>query len=244
MQIADSAVLITGANRGIGRALVEAALARGARRVYAGTRVPFAHPDRRVTALTLDVTDAEQIAAAAAAATDVDILVNNAGLAVYEDLADSRTLDRHLGVNLYGTYEVTQAFLPTVTRARGAIVNVLSVAALAAVPVLPAYSISKAAEFNMTQSLRALLAGQGVRVHAALLGPVDTDMTRGLDIPKATPEAVAQAILNGVERDADEIFPDPLSESLAAGWLAGPAKALERENAALVQAQSAVTVPA
>jgi NAD(P)-dependent dehydrogenase (short-subunit alcohol dehydrogenase family) len=242
MQIADSAVLITGANRGIGRALVEDALSRGARRVYAGTRVPFEHADRRVTAVRLDVTDAGQVAAAAATAGELDVLINNAGLALPDDLGDRDALERHLAVNLFGPYGVTQAFLPALVRARGAVVNIVSLAALAPVPVIPAYSVSKAAAFNLTQSMRVLLAGQGVRVHAALLGPVDTDMTRGLDIPKAAPDSVAHAILDGVERDEDDIFPDPMAQSLAAGWDAGPAKALERENAALVQALSAAPV--
>jgi NAD(P)-dependent dehydrogenase (short-subunit alcohol dehydrogenase family) len=244
MQITDSAVLITGANRGIGRALVEEALVKGAKRVYAGTRVPFEHADRRVTAVNLDVTDANQIAAAVATAGPLDVLINNAGIALPDDLSDRAALERHLAVNLFGTYGVTQAFLPALTSARGAIVNILSVVALAPVPVIPAYSISKAAAFNLTQSLRALLAGQGVRVHAALLGPVDTDMNRGLDIPKAAPDIVARAILDAVERDEEDIFPDPMSQSVAAGWQAGPVKAFERENAALAQSLAAVGVPA
>ena len=110
----------------------------------------------------------------------------------------------------------------------------MSLAAFAAVPVLPAYSASKAAEFSLTQSLRALLAGRGVSVHAVMPGPVDTDMVRFLDIPKSSPESVASAILDGVENGEEEIFPDPMSESMADGWRNGFAKAFERENAALV----------
>jgi short-subunit dehydrogenase len=86
----------------------------------------------------------------------------------------------------------------------------------------------------MTQSLRALLAGRGVRVHAALTGPVDTDMTRGFDVPKATPESVARAIFDGVEKDEEDIFPDPMSESIAEGWRTGTGKALERQFAAFL----------
>src|SRR5258708_5234871 len=157
MTIADKAVLITGANRGIGQALVEEALRRGAQRVYAGTRQPLAHPDGRVTPLTLDVTDAAQIRAAVESVESLDILINNAGLALYDDLSDRGTLERHLAVNLFGTYGVTQAFLPLLTRAKGAIVNVLSVAARTALPIIPAYSISKAAAFSLSQSLPALL---------------------------------------------------------------------------------------
>jgi NAD(P)-dependent dehydrogenase (short-subunit alcohol dehydrogenase family) len=234
MTIADRAVLVTGANRGIGQALVEEALRRGAKRVYAGTRQPLVNSDGRVTPLTLDVTNAAQIQGAVEKVKSLDILMNNAGLALYDDLSDRAALERHLAVNLFGTYGVTQAFLPLLTRSRGAIVNVLSVTALAALPFIPSYSISKAAAFSLTQSLRALLAGRGVRVHAALLGPVDTDMSRGFDIPKASPESVARAIFDGVEKGEEDIFPDPMAETMAESWRSGAAKALERQYAALV----------
>jgi NAD(P)-dependent dehydrogenase (short-subunit alcohol dehydrogenase family) len=232
--IAHRAVLVTGANRGIGQALVEEALRRGAKRVYAGTRRPLAHADGRVTPLTLDVTNAAQIQAAVEQVESLDILINNAGLALFDDLGDRAALEQHLAVNLFGTYGVTRAFLPLLTRSRGAIVNVVSLSAFAAVPVLPAYSISKAAAFSLSQSLRALLAGRGVKVHVVLPGPVDTDMSRGLDIPKASPESVARAIFDGVEREEEEIFPDPMSASMAESWRSGAAKAFERQNAALV----------
>jgi short-subunit dehydrogenase len=111
---------------------------------------------------------------------------------------------------------------------------------LAPFPVTPAYAISKAAAFNMTQSLRALLAGRGVRVHAVLTGPTDTDMTRGFDIPKASPQSVAQAIFDGVDHGEEDIFPDPMSQTMADSWRGSVAKALEHEYAAFVQAQSAV----
>jgi len=232
---------VTGANRGIGQALVEEALRRGAKRVYAGTRQPLAHADGRVTPLTLDVTSPAGIQAAVERVESLDILINNAGLALYDDLSDRAALEQHLAVNLFGTYGVTQAFLPLLTRSGGAIVNVLSVTAFAALPLIPAYSISKAAAFSLSQSLRALLAGRGVSVHAVLAGPVDTDMSRGLAIPKASPESVARAILDGVEAGEEDIFPDPMSASMAESWRGGTAKALERQNAALVQA---VSVPA
>jgi NAD(P)-dependent dehydrogenase (short-subunit alcohol dehydrogenase family) len=234
MTIADRAVLVTGANRGIGQALVEEALARGAKRVYAATRQPLTHPDPRVTPLTLDVTNAAQIQAAVESVESLDILVNNAGLDLRGELSDRAVLEQHLAVNLFGTYGVTLVFLPLLTRSRGAIVNVLSVAALAALPFTPTYSISKAAAFSLSQSLRSLLAGEGVRVHAVLAGPVDTEMTRYLDIPKASPESVARAIFDGMEVGEEEIFPDLLSASMAESWRSGAAKALERQFAAFV----------
>jgi NAD(P)-dependent dehydrogenase (short-subunit alcohol dehydrogenase family) len=235
MSIMGKTVLITGANRGIGRALVEEAIRRGAKRVYAGSRSPMQHADKRVTPLTLDVTDASQIERAVGAVEALDVLINNAGVDLHGDLSDRDTLEQHLAVNLFGTYDVTHAFLPLLTRSRGAIVNVLSLAAVAALPFTPTYSISKAAAFSLSQSLRALLAGRGVRVHAVLAGPVDTDMTRGLEIPKASPESVARAIFDGVEKGEEEIFPDPTSESMAESWRSGAAKALERRYAALVE---------
>jgi len=239
MNLKDTTIAVTGANRGIGKALVEEALRRDAKRVYAGTRQPLAHSDGRVRPLTLDVTNTAQIEGAVERVESLDILINNAGLALYDDLSDRVALERHLAVNLFGTYGVTRAFLPLLTRSRGAIVNVLSVTALAALPLIPAYSISKAAAFSLSQSLRALLAGRGVRVHAVLTGPVDTDMSRGLDIPKASPESVARAIFDGVEKGEEDIFPDPMSESMAQSRRSGAAKALERQNAAFVPANAA-----
>ena len=113
----------------------------------------------------------------------------------------------------------------------------LSVNSLAPLPLTPAYSISKAAAFSLTQSLRALVAARGVRVHAVLTGPTDTDMTRGFDIPKSSPGAVARAIFDGVERGEEDIFPDPMSQSLAESWRGGAVKALERELAAFAPAE-------
>ena len=240
MTIADKAVLVTGANRGIGQALVAEALSRGAKRVYAGTRQPLAHPDGRVTPLTLDVTSAAQIQAAADQVETLDVLINNAGIALYDDLSDRAVLERHLAVNLFGTYGVTQAFLPLLSRSHGAVVNNLSVNAFAPLPLIPAYSISKAAAFNLTQSLRTLLAGRGVSVHAVLTGFVDTDMTRGIDMPKASPESVARAIFDGVDEGEEDIFPDPMSQSMADSWRSGAAKALERQYAAIAEQYAAI----
>jgi NAD(P)-dependent dehydrogenase (short-subunit alcohol dehydrogenase family) len=239
MNIADKTVLVTGANRGIGQALVTEALSRGAKRVYAGTRQPLVHPDERVTPLSLDVTSAAQIQAAAESVETLDILINNAGIALYDDLSDRAALDQSLAVNLFGTYGVTQAFLPLLTRSRGAIVNNVSLMAFAPLPLTPAYAVSKAAAFNLTQSLRALLAGRGVQVHAVLTGPTDTDMTQGFDIPKSSPESVARAIFDGLENEEEDIFPDPMSQTLAESWRNGAAKALERQSAAFVAPEHA-----
>jgi NAD(P)-dependent dehydrogenase (short-subunit alcohol dehydrogenase family) len=235
MTLEGKTVLVTGANRGIGQALVEEALRRGAKRVYAATRQPLRDLDQRVTSLILDVTNTGQIQAAVERVEALDVLVNNAGVGLYHDLSDRAAVEQHLAINLLGTYGITEAFLPLLTRSRGAIVNVLSIAAVAALPVVPAYSISKAAAFSLTQSLRALLAGHGVRVHAVLAGPTDTDMSRELDVPKVSAEYVARAIFDGVDHGQDEIFPHPMLEGAAESWQSGAVKALEREFAALVQ---------
>jgi len=236
MNITGKTILITGTNRGLGKSLVEEALRRGAKRVYAGARGPMGHADKRVTPLTLDITNAAQIQEAVEKVTSLDILINNASIALSDNVSDRTAIEQHLAVVFFGTYDLTQAFLPLLTRARGAIVNVLSLAALAALPVVPPYSIAKAASFSLTQSLRALLAGQGVSVHAVLPGPIDTEMSRSLDIPKASPESVARAIFDGVETGEEEIFPDPMSESLAESWRSGAVKELERQNATLIAA--------
>ena len=234
MNIEKKSVLITGANRGIGRALVDEALLRGAARVYAGHRGMLDIHDERVTPITLDVTNDEQIAQAVRQVGSLDVLINNSGIAPYDDLSDSNTIERALAVNFFGMYKVSRAFLPLLKLSKGAIVNNLSLVALAPLPIIPSYSISKAAALSMTQSLRALLAAQGVTVHAVFLGPIDTDMNRGFDIPKASPESAAQGIFDGLNDREEDIFPDPMSRQVAEGWRNGVAKQFERQNASIV----------
>ncbi len=239
MNIAKKTILITGANRGIGRALVTEALRRGAERVYAGTRGALPVADERVVPLTLDVTSPTQIAKAAEQAGSLDVLINNAGISLFDDLSDLARIEEHLAVNVFGMLSVTRAFLPLLKRSRGTIVNNLSLAALAPLPVVPAYSISKAAAANLTQSLRALLAREAVTVRGVFLGPVDTDMTRGFDIPKSSPEVVAAGIFDGLENDEEDIFPDPVSQLVADGWRSGVAKAFERQYAGFLPERAA-----
>ena len=200
-------------------------------------RKPTDHPDKRVTTVALDVTDEAQVQIAADSVDALDVLVNNAGLMRFDDLGDRAVLEEHLAVNLFGPHATTRAFLPQLTQSRGAVVNVLSLAGLASLPITPAYSISKAAALSLTQAQRALLSRRRHRgCHAVLAGPVDTDMSRELDIPKATPESVARAIFDGVAAGEEDIFPDPLSATLAPSWTTGTIKALERQNAALLTA--------
>jgi len=242
MSIANKTILITGANRGIGRALVDEALKRGAKKVYAGTRGARQVADRRVTFLTLDVTDVSQIQQAVDEVDTLDVLINNAGIAIYDDLSSLDVIEQHMAVNCLGLLKVTLAFMPLLKRSKGAIINHLSLAGLAALPVIPAYSLSKAAAFNMTQSLRAFAALQGVRVHAVVLGPIDTEMSRGFDIPKASPESAAQGIFDGLENGEEDIFPYPTSRSIAEAWRTGVVKGMERQFAAFVAQAAANAV--
>jgi NAD(P)-dependent dehydrogenase (short-subunit alcohol dehydrogenase family) len=237
MKIEASVALVTGANRGLGKALVEALLARGAKKVYAAARdtAKIATVDPRVVRVRLDTTRAEDVAAAAEHARDVTLLINNAGVAnSFSVLTTSAAaLDADLRTNVLGTLAVIQAFAPVLERAeRAAIVNVLSLASLGSFPAFGGYAASKAAAYSATQSVRAALKPRHIEVLAALPGPIDTDMVKDLPIPKSAPADVAAAILVGVERGDEEIFPDPMAQQLGAVWRTGP-KDLERALANL-----------
>jgi NAD(P)-dependent dehydrogenase (short-subunit alcohol dehydrogenase family) len=224
MKIENSIALVTGANRGIGAAFVDALLAAGAAKVYAAARQPITHADPRVVPLVLDVTDTAAIAALAARAGDVTLLINNAGALEGGDLfaAGADALERQLQVNALAPLRLSAALVPALRRARGAIVNILSVVGLAPMPGLASYSASKAAAASLTGSLRASLAGDGVAVHAVFPGPVDTDMAAGIDLPKTSPADVARAVLAGVEAGEAEILPDDFARQIAVGWFADP----------------------
>jgi NAD(P)-dependent dehydrogenase (short-subunit alcohol dehydrogenase family) len=238
MKISSSVVLVTGANRGLGLSLVAAALTRGAKRVYATARRPETlQPARalsdKVVPLELDVTDAESVQRAATAAPDVSLLVNNAGVLASFDVlqAGEEQLHADMEVNYFGPLRLARAFQPTLSRsAQGGIVNVLSVVSLASMPALGGYSASKAAAHSLTQSLRAQLHKHGLRVFAAFPGPIDTDMIKGFDMPKTSPDAVAAAILDGVEADQSDIYPDEASRGFSLIWQRDP-RALEHQFA-------------
>jgi NAD(P)-dependent dehydrogenase (short-subunit alcohol dehydrogenase family) len=234
MNIANKTILITGANRGIGWALVNEALKRGAKKVYAGTRGSLQVPDERVTPISLDVTSDSEIQRAADRVDTLDVLINDAGISLQDDLSNPSMIHQHLAVNCFGLVNVTRAFSPLLTQSKGAVVNILSLASIASVPFSPAYAISKAAALSATQSLRMLLARKGVTVQAVFPGPVDTDMTRDLALPKASAESVAVAIFDGLQNGDEDIFPDSMSQSIAEAWRTGVVKALEREFRAFV----------
>ncbi|WP_034215853.1 SDR family oxidoreductase [Actinoplanes subtropicus] len=231
--------LVTGANRGLGRAIVEALLARDVRKVYATARrletLTDLATDPRVVPMRLDLVDAGDVAAAAAAAGDVTLLVNNAGSLEFTDLlgGDLTAIHADLNTNYFGTLAVTRAFVPVLQRnGGGAIVNLLSLVALGAVRAMGGYSVSKAAAASMTQAVRAQVADLGIAVHGVFPGAVDTDMIRAFDMPKTSPQEVADAILDGVEAGEEDIFPDAMSRAGHQAWRHDP-KALERQMASI-----------
>jgi NAD(P)-dependent dehydrogenase (short-subunit alcohol dehydrogenase family) len=241
-RIEGAVALVTGANRGIGRALTEALLSRGARKVYAAARNPEALSalrDKRLVSLRLDVTDADQIRAAVETASDVDLLFNNAGVVLATGIADSTVLDqarREMEVNYFGPLQLLHRLAPTLARnGGGAVVNIGSAAGLTNLPFVPTYSASKAALHSLTQAARILLGAQGTSVFGVYAGPVDTDMSRELAFPKTPPRDVASAILDGIEAGQEDIFPDPFAVDFGRQFMSSP-KAAERQIATMAAA--------
>ena len=244
-RISGSVALVTGANRGIGRALTEALLERGATKVYATARDPESlriFSDTRVVRLRLDVTDAAQIQTAIASASDITLIFNNAGVALGSGLAESIVLEqarREMEVNYFAPLQLLQHFAPALARnGGGAVVNIGSAAGLTNIPFMPTYSASKAALHSLTQAARLLLGPQGTSVFGVYAGPVDTDMVRELTLPKSAPREVAGAILEGIEAGQEDIFPDPFSVDFGRGFQASP-KASERQVAAMFSGSAA-----
>jgi NAD(P)-dependent dehydrogenase (short-subunit alcohol dehydrogenase family) len=241
-KIEGAVALVTGANRGIGRALTEALLARGARKVYAAARNPETLRDlhdARLVALLLDVTDADHIRAAAEAAADGELVFNNAGVALATGIGASTILGqarREMEVNYFGPLQLLQRLAPILARnGGGAVVNIGSAAGLTNVPFLPTYSASKAALHSLTQAARILLGPQGISVFGVYAGPVDTDMSRELAFAKTSPRDVAVAILDGIEAGQEDIFPDPFAQDFGRLFESSP-KAAERQIAAMASA--------
>jgi NAD(P)-dependent dehydrogenase (short-subunit alcohol dehydrogenase family) len=241
-RIEGAVALVTGANRGIGRALTEALLTRGARKVYATARNPEtlrALRDERLVSLRLDVTDADQIRAVGEAASDVELVFNNAGVALPGGIADSTVFDRarrEMEVNYFGPLQLLQCLAPTLARnGGGAVVNIGSAAGLTNFPFIPTYSASKAALHSLTQAARILLGAQGTSVFGVYAGPVDTDMTRGFELPKTSPREVAFAILDGIEAGQEDIFPDAFAADFSRQFQSSP-KASEQQMAAIAAA--------
>ena len=239
MHMREIVAFVTGANRGIGAALVQELLDQGAARIYATARqqadlARIADQDPRIVPIQLDVTDGTQLASVARRAGDVEILFNNAGVVDFGSVLDAppEAFSRNFDVNFFGVLNATRAFAPTLTAHHGAVVNILTLVALASMPGLGVYNASKAAAWSLTQSLRADLAKRDVRVFGVFPGAVDTDMLKGVEMPKTSSHDVASAILDGVEADEEDIFPDPMSKQLYTQWAADH-KGIERQFAAM-----------
>jgi len=240
MKIENTVALVTGANRGIGAALVQALLDRGASKVYAAARQEAdllalgAQNDRRIIPTHLDVTNPAHVARVAGQAGDVSILFNNAGVLNFGSVLDapSTAFTQNFDVNFFGVLHTTRAFAPTLTNHQGAVVNILTLVALASMPGLGVYNASKAATWSLTQSLRADFAKRHVKVFSVFPGAVDTDMLKGVEMPKTPPADVASAVLRGIEADEEDIFPDPMSRQLYAHWTSDH-KAVERQFATM-----------
>lgn len=224
MNIENAVVLVTGANRGIGLAFVQALLARGARKVYAAARNPASVTQAGVEALRLDVTKPAFAATAAALASDVTLVINNAGIAQPGGFmaADSEEVARRIfETNFFGMLHVSKAFAPVLkANGGGALLNVLSVASWANGGELAAYSASKSAAWSLTNALRHELAGQKTQVLGLHMAYVDTDMTRGFDVPKSSAEDIVRRALDGLEAGADEVLADALTEQVKQGLTA------------------------
>ena len=242
MEIRGCVALVTGANRGLGRAFVEALGQRGAVGVWAAARRTGAVADlvaadaKRVRPLTLDINNPGQVQAAAAAASDVTLLINNAGRLDWTGLVAADSLDgarAEMETNYFGTLAMVRAFAPVLAaNGGGAIVNVSASAALINYPIVGSYCASKAAVRSVTQGVRAELAGQRTAVIAVLPGPVNTDMNARMPGDKFPPAQIAEATLAAIERGETEIYPDAKAAAIREAFATDP-RALEREAAAL-----------
>jgi NAD(P)-dependent dehydrogenase (short-subunit alcohol dehydrogenase family) len=225
MEIAGKTALVTGANRGFGRHLAEQLRDRGAT-VYAAARNPASVSLPGVTPIALDVTDSDSVAAAAAAVTGVAILINNAGSNTRASLLTGPVSDVRLDMDThyFGTLAVTRAFAPQLAEhGQSAILNVLSVLSWLSFPNVGAYCAAKSAAWSLTNALRQELAGQGTRVSSLHVGFMDTDMTRGIDSPKADPADIARLALDGIAAGEAEIIADEISRQVLARLSAGAA---------------------
>ena len=230
MKIENAVVLVTGANRGIGQAFVRELLARGARKVYAGARDPASITQPGATALRLDVNKPEDIAAAAELASDVTLVINNAGIAQLGGFldADSEEVTRRLfETNVFGVLRVSKAFAPVLkAHDGGGLINVLSVASWVNGGELAAYSASKSAAWSLTNALRHELAAQNTQVLGLHMAYVDTDLTRGLEAPKSSPEEIVRRALDGLEAGLDEVLADEITVHAKQGLAAARASYL------------------
>ncbi len=227
MKLANANVLITGANRGIGLAFAKAALARGAKKVYAGARNPDSITLPGVIPLKLDVNSPADIAAAVQIAGDTTLVINNAGIAITGSFTApdaEEVLRRHFETNVLGVLRVSQAFAPVLARnGGGALLNVASIASFISGSLLGNYAVSKSAVWSLSNGLRHDLRAQGTQVTTLHMAFVDTDLTHGIDMPKSSPEEIVARAFDGIEAGAEEVLADELTRQVKAGLVAEPA---------------------
>ena len=232
VSVKEKTAFVSGANRGIGKAITEALLENGAKKVYAGARnvaslsgLQEKYGDRLVP-VELDVTKDNTIANAAKAASDVDILVNNAGVLVPGNFTAGnilQSMETNFDVNVWGLVKLTNAFFDSLkTKESAAIVSVSSVAGLANMPVASTYSTSKAAVHSIVQGLRGELKDSNVLVCGVYPGPIDTDMAKGFELDKDSPENVAKNVINAIENGVEDIYPDVMSEQIGQMYATSP----------------------
>jgi NAD(P)-dependent dehydrogenase (short-subunit alcohol dehydrogenase family) len=226
MRIKGSIALVTGANRGLGLAYAEALLDAGAAKVYAAARDPATITLPGVIPVQLDITNPEEVAAAARACADVTLLINNAGIAQGASLLSPHGDDAaraQFDTNVFGTLAMARAFAPVLgANGGGAMVNMLSILSWVSMPAVSGYSASKAAAWSLTNGLRNELREQGtlvVGVHAAF---IDTDMARHIDAPKTSPADVAAQTLAAIGRGQEEVFADALTRHVRTQLSATP----------------------
>jgi len=226
LEIVGKTALVTGANRGLGRAYAQALLEAGAAKVYAAARDPASVKQDGVVPMQLDVTDTDSIAAAAATATDVQILINNAGINDRQKLLGDQgeaALRKIMETNLYGILAVSRAFAPVLkTNGGGALVNMLSALSFLSFANSGPYSITKAAAWALTNGLRNELRGQGTLVTAVHAGYIDTDLVATLDVPKAQPADIAGTVIKALRAGSEEVLADDMSRQAKAGMVAAP----------------------
>jgi NAD(P)-dependent dehydrogenase (short-subunit alcohol dehydrogenase family) len=220
MNIGGATALVTGANRGLGQALVAALLEAGCAKVYAAARRAERAPAAAVVPVTLDITDGAQVADAAAQCADVTLLINNAGIATFRPLLEAPSLDGarlEMETNFFGTLRMCRAFAPVLKRnGGGALVNILSVVSLFNAPMQGSYSASKAAEWSLTKAVRFELRAQGTQVSGVYAGYIDTDMAAGIAAAKSSPQAIAARVLEGIEAGEEDILADERARSVYA----------------------------
>jgi NAD(P)-dependent dehydrogenase (short-subunit alcohol dehydrogenase family) len=234
----NKTIFVSGANRGIGRALVEELLKQPTRKIYAAARSVTDLPDfgdARVVKVQLDITDLDLIKKAVDQAQDVDVLINNAGVMSFASvvMGEADKLKHDMDVNYFGTLNMIRLFVPVLEkRDRAAIANVISIIGLASMAVAGGYCASKAALYSATQAIRTELKAKDISVYGIFPGPIDTDMSRDVNLPKTSPQVTAENIVKGLNAGQEDIFPDAMSLQLSELWAKDP-KGLERQFAAM-----------